>query len=123
MKEYRSEPYEMGLQISRGVYTEAAEEARLRSAAPTFGRDVSRIGFAQGSEDRRTASDGRSRAHMHSIPPKYAVPNVVGYLKGKSAIQIARKFGVRQKNFTGEHFWARGYFVSTVGLDENMVRA
>ncbi len=45
------------------------------------------------------------------------------YLKGKSAIQIARKFGSRQKNFTGEHFWARGYFVSTVGLDENMVRA
>ena len=49
--------------------------------------------------------------HVHmclSIPPKYAVSNVVGYLKGKSAIQIARKFGGRQKNFTGEHFWARG---------------
>jgi putative transposase len=64
--------------------------------------------------------------HVHiciSISPKYAVSNVVGYLKGKSAIQIARKFGARQKNFTGEHFWARGYFVSTVGLDENMVRA
>ncbi len=64
--------------------------------------------------------------HVHiciSIPPKYAVSNVVGYLKGKSAIQIARKFGGRQKNFTGEHFWARGYFVSTLGLDENIVRA
>ena len=58
-----------------------------------------------------------------SIPPKYAVSNVVGYLKGESAIQIARKFGGRQKNFTGKHFWARGYFGSTVGLDENMVRA
>ena len=58
-----------------------------------------------------------------SIPPKYAVSNVVGYLKGKSAIQIARKFGGRQKNFTGEHFWARGCFVSTVGLDEHMVSA
>lgn len=45
------------------------------------------------------------------------------YLKGKNAIQIARKFGGRQRNFTGEHFWARGYFVSTVGLDEAMVRA
>ena len=58
--------------------------------------------------------------HVHiciSIPPKYAVSNVVGYIKGKSAIQIARKFGGRQKNFTGEHFWARGYFVSTVGPD------
>ena len=58
-----------------------------------------------------------------SIAPKYAVSNVVGYLKGKSAIQIARKFGGRQKNFTGEHFRARGYFVSTAGLDENIVRA
>jgi len=62
--------------------------------------------------------------HIHmciSIPPKYAVSNVVGYLKGKSAISIARKFKGQQRNFTGEHFWARGYFVSTVGLDENMV--
>ena len=64
--------------------------------------------------------------HVHiclSIPPKYAVSNVVGYIKGKSAITIARRFGGRQRNFTGEVFWARGYFVSTVGLDEEMVRA
>ena len=64
--------------------------------------------------------------HIHmcvSIPPKYAVSNVVGYLKGKSAITIARRFGGRTKNFTGEVFWARGYYVSTVGLDEAMVRA
>jgi len=62
--------------------------------------------------------------HIHmciSIPPKYAVSNVVGYLKGKSAISIARKFKGRQRNFTGESFWARGYFVSTVGLDEAVV--
>ena len=64
--------------------------------------------------------------HIHmclSIPPKYSVSNVVGYLKGKSAITIARRFGGRTRNFTGEVFWARGYFVSTVGLDEEMVRA
>ena len=64
--------------------------------------------------------------HVHiclSVPPKYAVSNVVGYIKGKSAISIARHFGGRQKNFTGEVFWARGYFVSTVGLDEETVRA
>jgi putative transposase len=64
--------------------------------------------------------------HVHiciSIPPKYSVSNVVGYLKGKSAIVIARRFGGRKRNFTGEVFWARGYFVSTVGLDEAMVRA
>jgi putative transposase len=65
------------------------------------------------------------RDHVHiciSIPPKYSVASVVGYIKGKSAITIARRFAGRTKNFTGEVFWARGYFVSTVGLDEQMVR-
>ena len=57
-----------------------------------------------------------------SIPPKHAVSYVVGYIKGKSAISIARRLMGRAKNFTGENFWARGYFVSTVGLDEEMVR-
>ncbi len=63
--------------------------------------------------------------HVHmliAIPPKYAVSQVIGYLKGKSAIHIARTFGGRQKNFTGEHFWARGYSVSTVGIDEAVIR-
>ena len=63
--------------------------------------------------------------HVHmclSIPPKHSVSNVVGYMKGKSAMSIARFMG-RQRNFTGENFWARGYFVSTVGLDEAVVRA
>ena len=63
--------------------------------------------------------------HVHiciSVPPKYAVSNVVGYLKGKSAIMIARRFKGKQRNYNGEHFWARGYFVTTVGLDEEMVR-
>ncbi len=53
--------------------------------------------------------------HVHvyiAIPPKYAVAQVVGYIKGKSAIHIARTFGGRSRNFTGEHFGARGYFVS-----------
>ena len=57
-----------------------------------------------------------------SIPPKYAVAQVVGYLKGKSAIHIARTYGGRERNFVGEHFWARGYWVSTVGRDEAEVR-
>ena len=64
--------------------------------------------------------------HVHmciSIPPKLAVSHVVGYIKGKSAIAIARHFGGRSRNFTGEVFWVRGYFVSTVGLEEAMVRA
>jgi putative transposase len=61
--------------------------------------------------------------HMHiSIPPKYAVSQVVGFIKGKSAIHIARTFGGRARNFVGENFWARGYFVSTVGRDEKVVQ-
>ena len=63
--------------------------------------------------------------HVHiciSIPPKYAVSSVVGFIKGKSAIWIARNLMGRKRNFTGENFWARGYFVSTVGLDEDVVR-
>ena len=66
-----------------------------------------------------------SRDHIHmciAIPPKYAVSEVVGYLKGKSAIAIARQFNGRAKNFNGEHFWARGYAVSTVGFDEAKIR-
>ena len=57
-----------------------------------------------------------------SIPPKLAVSNVVGFIKGKSAIAIARNFMGRQRNFSGENFWARGYFVSSVGLNEDIVR-
>lgn len=63
--------------------------------------------------------------HVHmliSIPPKYSVSNVVGYIKGKSAIHIAHRFRGKERNYTGEHFWARGYFVSTVGRDEITIR-
>ena len=70
--------------------------------------------------------EGHLRAdHIHmciSIPPKLAVSSVIGYIKGKSAISIARNFMGRKGNFTRENFWARGYFVSTVGLDEDAVR-
>ena len=63
--------------------------------------------------------------HVHmmlSIPPKYAVSQVVGYIKGKSAIHLARVYGERKRNFVGQSFWARGYFVSTVGRDEEVIR-
>lgn len=63
--------------------------------------------------------------HVHmllSIPPKYSVSQVVGFIKGKSAIHLARVYGERKRNFVGQHFWARGYFVSTVGRDESVIR-
>ena len=82
---------------------------------------------------RRLAEQKESRVeeghlmqdHVHMllrIPPKYAVSNVVGYIKGKSAIHLARVYAERKRNFTGQHFWARGYFVSTVARDEEMIR-
>ena len=64
--------------------------------------------------------------HIHmciAIPPKVAVAQVIGFLKGKSAIAIARQFGGKERNFTGEHFWARGYAVSTVGFELEQIRA
>jgi putative transposase len=63
--------------------------------------------------------------HVHmmiSIPPKYSVAQVIGYIKGKSAIHIARTFMGKRRNFVGQHFWARGYYVSTVGRDETTIR-
>ncbi len=82
---------------------------------------------------RRLAEQRQSRIeeghlaadHVHmmiSIPPKYSVSQVIGYMKGKSAIYIARTFAGRKKKFVGQHFWARGYFVSTVGRDESVIR-
>ena len=63
--------------------------------------------------------------HVHmliSIPPKYAVSQVIGFIKGKSAIHLARVYGEKKRNFVGQHFWVRGYFVSTVGRDTEVIR-
>jgi len=63
--------------------------------------------------------------HVHmciSIPPKYAVSEIIGYLKGKSAIAVSRQFGGKKRNFSGEKLWARGYAVSTIGLELEMVK-
>ena len=82
---------------------------------------------------RKLASQKESRVeeghllpdHVHmllSIPPKHSVSQVVGFIKGKSAIHLARVYGERKRNFVGQHFWARGYFVSTVGRNEAVIR-
>ena len=79
-----------------------------------------------GQKERRIEEGHLMPDHVHmmiSIPPKHAVSQVVGYLKGKSAIHLARVYGEWKRNFVGQHFWARGYFVSTVGRDEATIRA
>ena len=83
--------------------------------------------FKQLAEQRESRIEqGHLQAdHVHmmiSIPPKYAVSQVVGYIKGKSAIHLARVYGERKQNYAGQSFWARGYFVSTVGRDEATIR-
>lgn len=94
-----------------------------------FGRIRSELGEIF----RRLAEQKESRIeeghlmpdHVHmmiSIPPKYAVAQFVGFIKGKSAIHIARRYAEVKRNFVGQHFWARGYFVSTVGRDEEVIR-
>ena len=63
--------------------------------------------------------------HVHmliEIPPKYAVSEIIGYIKGKSAISVARQFSGRKRNFNGEKLWARGYAVSTVGFEEAQIK-
>jgi putative transposase len=92
---------------------------RLRAALGEVFRELAR-------QKESKIEEGHLRPdHVHmllSIPPKYAVSQVVGYLKGKSAIYIARTYGGKVRNFVGEQFWARGYFVSTVGCDEKVIR-
>ena len=78
-----------------------------------------------GQRESRIEEGHVMSGHVHmmlSIPPKYAVSQVVGYIKGKRAIHVARTYLGRQRNDAGKHFWARGYFVSTVGRDEQVIR-
>ena len=98
------------------------QEDAVRGVEAASRGGVTQIGNAEGVPGRRGASDTGSFHMMISIPPKYAVSQVIGYIKGKSAIHLARVYGERKRNFVGQHFWARGYFVSTVGRDEAVIR-
>ena len=84
-------------------------------------------GFRRLAEQKESQiEEGHLRPdHVHmmiAIPPKYAVSQVIGYIKGKSAIHLARVYGERKRNFVGQHFWARGFWVSTVGREEAVIR-
>ncbi len=114
--------YEVGLQISCGVYPKVSSENAVRKSAPDFD-DVLRA-LAERKECR--VEEGHLMPdHVHmllAIASKYGVSQVVGYIKGKSAIHIARVYGERKRNFVGQHFWARSFFVSTLGRDEEVIR-
>ena len=120
MKEYQSlKSYEMDCKYHVVLYRSERKKAEFRGAASTVRGDTPRASENNESKIVEGHLMGITCMLWLSIPPKYAVANVVGYIKEKSAVQIARTFGGRQRNFTGENFWARGYFVSTVGLEEH----
>jgi len=100
---------------------------RKRSIFGQLRRDIGRILRELCIQHEVELIEGHAMPdHVHlllSIPPKYSLSNTVGFVKGKSAIQIHRQYLGRERNFTGFHFWARGYCVSTVGLDEQKIRA
>jgi putative transposase len=115
-------PHEMGLQIPRHLHSEVPQKNDLRAIALASRTGVPQVGATEREPDRGGSSSRRSRAYVISIPPKYAVSQVVGFVKGKSAIHLARAYGEKKRNFVGQHFWARGYFVSTVGRDQEQIR-
>lgn len=88
-------------------------------------KELARILHELAKQKESSITEGSlSRDHVHmciEIPPKYAVASVIGFLKGKSAIAIARMQG-RDRNYTGANFWARGYAVSTIGFDEEIIK-
>lgn len=93
--------------------------AELRSHLAEVFRELAK------QKESRTEEGHLMPDHVHmplAIPPRYTVLQVVGYIKGKSAIHLARVYGERKRNFVGQHFWARGYFVSTLGRDETAIR-
>jgi putative transposase len=109
----------MGLQTPRGVHPEVSQEDAAWRTAPAVFRTLARRKECHVIEGHLIPD------HVHmliSIPPKHSVALVVGYIKGKSAIHVARTFFDQKRNFVGQHFWARGYFVSTVGRDEASIR-
>ena len=109
----------MGLQISRDIHPEASAQDVVRRVAQA---SRSKLAAQKVSE---IVEGHLMPDHVHmmiAIPPKYAVSQVIGFIKGKSAIHLARVYAERKRNFVGQHFWARGYFVSTVGRDEAVVR-
>ena len=112
----------MGLPIPRSFHTEVPQESSLWD-------DPARLDvFHRLAKQKECVIEEGYLIpdHVHmliSVPPKHSVSSIVGFLKGKSSIWIAQNIANRQRNFAGHKFWARGYFVSTVGANEERVRA
>ena len=101
-------------------------KCRRKALFAQLRRDLGPVFRSLAEQKECTVEEGHLMPdHVHmllSVPPKYAVSQVMGFIKGKSAIHIARVYAGRRRNFVGQHFWARGYWVSTVGKNEAAVR-
>ena len=101
-------------------------KGRRKALFAQLRRDLGPVFRSLAEQKECTVEEGHLMPdHVHmllSVPPKYAVSQVMGFIKGKSAIHIARVYAGRRRNFVGQHFWARGYWVSTVGKNEAAVR-
>jgi putative transposase len=110
----------VGLQVPRGIRAQTTAQSDLWEYPPATGPGL----HAQAKQECQIVEGHLMPDHVHmciAIPPKHPVASVIGFLKGKSAIAIARLSG-KERNFSGEHFWARGYAVSTVGFELEQVR-
>ena len=123
MDDYESLSYtKWDCKIPRGVHSQVPQEGLVRELKQHLGEVFRKLAL---QKESRIEQGHLMPDHVHmmiSIPPKYAVSQVIGFIKGKSAIHLARTYGERKRNFVGLHFWARGYFVSTVGRDEAAIR-
>jgi REP-associated tyrosine transposase len=108
--------------LDRGVHSEVSQEDVVPAAEEILGGGVSQVGAAEGEPNRGGASDIGSRAHDDRDTAEIRGVAGGGIHKGKSAIHPARVYGERKRSFVGQHFWGRGYFVSTVGRDEEVIR-
>ena len=116
-------PHDLGLQISCCLHPKRRRKTLYQELRRHLGEVFRRLAL---QKELKVEEGHLMPDHVHmllSIPPKYAVSQVVGFIKGKSAIHMARVYGERKRNFVGQHFWARGFFVNTVGRDEEAIRA
>ena len=112
----------MGVQISRGVHSQVSEKNVVRGVAAAPGGGIPQSGQAKRMQYRKRSYHGGSCAHVDIDPAEICSVAGSRVIKGKSAIHLARVYGGKKRNFVGQHFWARGYFVSTVGRNEEVIR-
>jgi REP-associated tyrosine transposase len=113
----------MGMQIPSGVFVPKFRKKVLFGKIRAYlGRIFHELANQKGC---KIIQGYMVQDHVHmviSIPPKYSIAEIVGYIKGKSAISVARQFGGKQKNFNGERLWARGYAISTIGFNIEQIK-